>query len=672
MRKHLKVALLLGLSLFAFSKARAAEALAAGVKVVSDKNPDASTAETIFASILKPGMSDQQKCEALFDYLVVRTYHHNCPEHPNADGLQQRKYFNESTKVMDAIKALNVYGHALCGSTSWYQNYLFNAMGLPGRINGVNGHTVPEIKYDGKWHYFDVDMMGYVRKPDGTVASVDEIKADKELLLKKTDKTPAYYYKFDGAQNMWGALNSGVKYSMYGRKFSAHSMNLTLREGESLTRYFKRQWAPKFRYYCPAWPGSEYLQRLKQNGGQGPQRPETHYLFMEAGQARFGNWELAYAPPLAKKSCLDGFFALANVAHSDKAPFLKPEKAGAPSEAVIKYYSPYLCAGCPNDLAKADDNSDGAVFEGEFANANGSVFLSLDLGKSWDEVHKGGGKFKLDLTPKLETRAGWLLKLAFQGDGAGVSSFKSYISGQLSPAMLPFVNGKTKMTFTRADTDCLVFEPDLTLSEAELRRVASAVEGYAAFSESISGHHTFVNGTGSVTFKVDAPGDIVRVQTAAKFGGRKGSSMCGVSFSIDDGKTWVVACDQTVIKDEDHPEEFWGQCVDGILDFEKKKAYSPGCVPHAKSVRESSFEPKPVKSVQVKIHTRDGDCSLIGLEGIYVHYKKPGALPITITHKWTGGEHVEKIKPDEASKTYDVDGGKLETNESIKMEAGGQ
>ncbi|MCW8130619.1 MAG: hypothetical protein KIS92_09740, partial [Planctomycetota bacterium] len=108
--------------------APAAEAVAAGVKVVSEKNPDASTAESILNTILKPGMNDQQKCEALFEYLVTHTYHHAVPEHPMADALKQRKYFGENTKVVDAIKALNVYGHALCGSVCWYQTYLYNAM----------------------------------------------------------------------------------------------------------------------------------------------------------------------------------------------------------------------------------------------------------------------------------------------------------------------------------------------------------------------------------------------------------------------------------------------------------------------------------------------------------------------------------------------------------------
>jgi len=401
-------------------------------------------------------------------------------------------------------------------------------------------------------------------------------------------------------------------------------------------------------------------------------RDATHYLFKEGGQARYGNWELLYQPPLAKASCMDGLFSVANVVHSTQAPYLKAEKDDAPAEVVIKYFSPYLCAGAPNDLSKADDDSDGAVFEGEFANNDGAVLYSLDLGRSWVEAHKGGGKFKVDLTPKLETRTGWLIKLAFQGKGSGVNSFKSRITGQLSPAALPFVDGKTKMTFTRSDTDCLVYEPDISPSEAELRRLAHAVENYQAFSDSISGHHSFKGGTGAVIFKVDAPGEIVRVQTGARFGGRSPASMCGVSFSIDDGKTWITACDQPIIKDEDHPEEFWGQYVDGILDFQLKKAYSLGCVPHAKSVRGSDFEPKPVKSVLVKIHTRDGNCALLNMEGIYVLYKKPGALPLTITHGWAGGKHVEKIGPSETTKEYTVDGGKLDSNEFIKLDAAEQ
>jgi hypothetical protein len=640
-------------------------AIAAGVKVVSEKNPDASSVETILASIIKPDMTPQQKAEAIFDYLVHRTYHCMPPEEPTADVIKQRQYFGENAKVQDATKMLNVYGHAICGSVAWVINEFYNTAGLYGRIDGVDGHTICETKYDGKWHYLDVDMMGFVRRPDGTICSADDIKADKNLLLVKNDKTPAIYFKYDGANGMWGCLDSGVKYSMYGRKFSAHSMNLTLREGESLTRYFKRQWAPKYRFLYPNWAGSEYANTLKALGNQGPSRPETYYLFKDGDVARFGNWELIYEPSLAKASSMAGIYQSTNVAHADAAPFLKTEKAGAPSEVVYNYFSPYGCAGCPVDK---NNPTDGAVFEGEFASANGTLSYSLDLGKSWTKAYEGGGKFKVDLTPKLQAQYGWLIKLSFEGDGAGIKSYKSYLSGQLSPAALPYVDGTTKMTFTRENTDCILFAPDITVGMDELKRVGE-LDGNATWNDSISGHYAFDGNKGGVIFKVEAPGDIVRVQTAAKFGSRKAGTLNGISFSIDEGKTWTVACQQPIVSDEDHNEEFWGESVDGVLDFAQKKAYSPGCTPAKGAVRSNDFEAKPTHSVWVKFHTAGGDGKLIMLHGIYVLYKKPGALPLTITHKWTGGQHVEKIGANENSKTYEVKGGPLASNESIRIEA---
>ena len=91
-------------ALFAGPCARAAEAVAAGVKVVSDKNVDCSSPEAILDGIIKPGMSDQLKAEAIFFYLVHHLYHHNAPEEPSSE--RTRKYAGEVTKVMDTIKAL--------------------------------------------------------------------------------------------------------------------------------------------------------------------------------------------------------------------------------------------------------------------------------------------------------------------------------------------------------------------------------------------------------------------------------------------------------------------------------------------------------------------------------------------------------------------------------------
>ena len=245
----------------------------------------------------------------------------------------------------------------------------------------------------------------------------------------------------------------------------------------------------------------------------------------------------------------------------------------------------------------------------------------------------------------------------------------------VSPASLPFVDGDTTMHFTRGDTDCLLYAPDITIGKEELDRTAYKTERVAGFAENISQHYSFQGGEGAVIFKLDAPGDIVRVQAGAKFGCRAKSTRNGVAFSIDDGKTWITACEQGVVsadeEGEKYQEEHWMQGVDGHLDFELKKAYSPGCVPSKGAIRSTPFEPKPVRSVLVKFYTKGGNGTLNHLFGMYVHYKKPGALPLTITHKWTGGEHVEKIGAAEKSKEYTVKGGAKDTNEAIVISAGG-
>ena len=178
------------------------------------------------------------------------------------------------------------------------------------------------------------------------------------------------------------------------------------------------------------------------------------------------------------------------------------------------------------------------------------------------------------------------------------------------------------MTFTREDTECVLFAPDVTASESEFKRLAHDVERFVKFEEGISGHIIFQGHEGSVTYKVDVPGEIVRVQAAAKIGCRRGGTKNSVLFSVDGGKTWILACRQRIVQDEDHNEEQWTQCIEGILDFERKKAYSPACTPGGGSVRESDFEPKATKSVLVKFDTRGGNGKLVQVPGIYVLYRK--------------------------------------------------
>ncbi|PCJ60615.1 MAG: hypothetical protein COA79_08575 [Planctomycetota bacterium] len=636
-------------------------AIGAGVKVVSEKNADSSSVENIIKDIIKPGMSSQQKAEAIFKYGIEHFYHSHAIEEANADMLKNRKYFSENTKMVDTIKQANVYAHGLCGSQSKYQNELFNAAGLLGRVNGVNGHTTTEVKYGGKWHYLDADMMGFVRDRKGKIPSIDDIKANKKLLFDKHKFRPKVYFKFDGANGMWKCLSSGVRHSMYGRKVGIHSMNLVLKDGEKFHRYFQRQWAPNYRYYCP--PGkSTYANRMRKNK-DGPSRDKTYFHFKEKGKARFGNWELIYEPDLQKASFVDGLFSQKNISKNKTAPFVGGDKKES-SEFILNYYSPYGCAGTAGDLADNKDDKNGYIIEGEFNDDSGEIAYSFDLGKSWVSVHAGGKTFKYDLTKDFVVKYGWLLRFTFKGKKAGLNSFKSYLSGQLSPASLPFVDGSTKMTFSRENLACMLLQPDVGEGLEKFKALAHKVEGMDKWNESISGH---VGGNGSVIYKIDAPGEIVRVKAGAKFGGRKGTYQ--VSFSVDDGKTWILAAKQKSLYNEKHQEDFWGQSIEGVLDLPGQKAYSPGCIKVKPNIWETKIAEKvSTKSVLVKFTQQGG--KLCKIYGIYTHYKKEGNLPIAITHKWTGGDHTEKIGASELTKEYTVAGGKKSTNLSISFIAG--
>lgn len=644
---------------------------ASGLKVVSSKNPDMSSVETVLASILKPEMSPQEKCEALFDFLIVRTFHHNTPEEPIASYLAGKKYTTEMSMLEDAIKMLNVYGYGLCGSHSKYQNEFYNAMGFLSRVNGANGHTIPEVKYDGKWHYFDVDMMGYVKDKEGKIYSHDEVGKDPQLLINNASK---WKFKFDGPNNMFGALKPGVKFSMYGRKIGIHSMNLALKKGEKMTRYFRTQWAPNYHYYCPpSTLNTDYTKRMAKNATApipGPNRDKTHYLFMEKGQARFGNWELNYEPDLADSEFVADLFGKTNIKQNKAAPFITSDKDSDGSEVILNYYSPYGCAGAAGDVTSNEDDKDGYTMAGEFATDSGEISYSFDLGKSWIEVHSKGGAFNLDLTPKFVCQYGWLIKISFKGKGAGLKAFKSNIKGQLSPASLPFVDGETEMTFSRDDTACLLFAPDISVSEAEFKRLTHSLDTYLNYAENVTQLVGFgADNNGSVTYKVDVPNDLVFVKAGATFNSRRPTTRNGVAFSIDDGATWIIACEQGIISNEDHNEEFWGQAVEGVLDLRTGKAYSPGGTPVPETVRENKFEAKaPVKSVLVKFYTKGGNGRLAKVAGIYAHYKKEQKNAVKITHEWEGGKHDETVPAGAKTHKYKVPGGALDKNLSVSME----
>src|SRR5512136_1011369 len=71
-------------------------------------------------------------------------------------------YEEPDGEVLDALKLLNSYGFGLCYHIAPLLQAVFKAGGFEdARVWFLTGHTVTEVYYDGTYHHFDSDMMGY-------------------------------------------------------------------------------------------------------------------------------------------------------------------------------------------------------------------------------------------------------------------------------------------------------------------------------------------------------------------------------------------------------------------------------------------------------------------------------------------------------------------------------
>ena len=171
-------------------------------------------------------------------------------------------------EVLDPLKLLNSYGFGLCYHIAPLLEAVYEAAGFEdARCWFLTGHTVTEVFYEGRYHYFDSDMMGYNVAGVGaykgkTVTSVRDLERHPEILLAKlaapdqvrpgTVDEPWYLADVRARaipDLAWLFTSTQDNYLYpYNRYARGHSMDFVLRPGESLTRFFK-----------PEEPGLYYL-----------------------------------------------------------------------------------------------------------------------------------------------------------------------------------------------------------------------------------------------------------------------------------------------------------------------------------------------------------------------------------------------------------------------------
>jgi hypothetical protein len=189
--------------------------------VSTDRTVDCSSYQTIVRDVLKPGMTDEQKAIALYDFFRQRVYHYlNMPE------------------SRQPLKCINILGNTLCGSQATCMKGLLEAAGIKARVVSHPGHTFYEAFYGGQWHNFDTMTNFYVftRGDKPHVASCEELNKDPSLIkdaVKEGRACPGMVPCGDDAM----AFAEKIEETGYEPDRSAWSVkDYALRPGEEIVR----------------------------------------------------------------------------------------------------------------------------------------------------------------------------------------------------------------------------------------------------------------------------------------------------------------------------------------------------------------------------------------------------------------------------------------------------
>ena len=602
-----------------------APAIVSNVKVLSDKVEDVSSIEAWQKSVIKPGMTDEQKALAIFN--TVAKFRHFEPEPMEFTGLV-------SPTVTDPIKLFNVYGYGT-GSTSLMA--LARSLNFEARAFTVNRWgQAPEIRYDNAWHYLDPSLIAYFKKPDGKIASVEELVANVKAWYEKNPgyigdvpKIQKYMREQNGIKNGPELLRNSPMVDERGNfpfnyfgwytamlifdgtnktpfeyqdtYTAGYRVNIQLRKGEKLTRNWSNtglhinmdgsggnpellnaETGKGVLYYTPAWGGD------RSNG-------------------RVGNGSLVYEPPLADATFKDAVLSAEQITFSadkDKPVAVKDgEKSGAFVLRMPCSYV-YLSGTLVVDAALA-------------AGGDVSVAFSDTNGLDWKDAGKisAAGPQTIDLKPFVYRHYDYRLKFTLNGAGTVVKALKISHDIQHSQRPLPALGkGDNTITFSSGPQ-----EGTVTVQATHPESKAKQQPALEDFHITMTGFQPDPYTSGKVlvpaaanadlTMPLETPGDIVRLRFGCNY--RAGDANEGFEYqvSFDDGKTFKT--------------------VDKAMG------------PNRQNGKFIAFSEVPAgtRKAQVRIHSvSKGNCVIFGARAD-ADYTEPhgGFRPVKVTYTWNEG-----------------------------------
>jgi hypothetical protein len=533
------LAAVLGTLLFA-SPGRPLRAEVCNIKVITDASPDYSDIGSMLHSITDNWSEARDKCWAIFYWNHIAR-------------RQTQPVHLHGLELTDPIRQFNDHGYTMCSTISGINCGIFGALGLPVKFWDISLHTVMEVYFDGKDHMFDNSLSALYTTCDGkTLASVPEIGAVGACAQSGGRAEPGHIAKYHclyssssngfltgcdtqrSVAEEYRCFNpNGLKYRYYYNNWDlGHRYILNLRGGEVYTRYYRRL-------------DGNSSARARGNNRKDYESDPAYFVGSkdpEAANPRYrirGNGLRTFTPSLtpdrlaANIATMTGLKAIAPAG-------LEPAAAGQAGEVVFKLEGANVIT---STRIKAD-------FLRKTADDVAAIAVSTNNGLAWNDAWTAdttGDHVSANLALRDEVNVSYevLVKVRLMGktspSDARLNHIAFEIITQVNAKTLPRLRiGKNTVYVGAGEpTESIVYWPDL--QGAAYKKYAIAEEnlktldthpGYAAVMRP-----TEPGKPASVTFKIEAPGDIVRIT----YGGRlflRAPGHIDFLHSFDGGKSW--------------------------------------------------------------------------------------------------------------------------------------
>jgi len=487
------------------------------LKVVSNNVPDTTSVEALLKDIIKPGMTDEAKCMAVWQVVYENRFWN-----PSSRGNLRAQLGGT-----DPIVVLNCFAPTICQQDAEMCIALWGMLGYSARMWQLGWHTTSEVFYGGQWRHFDATLGRITRDDSGRVASVT--LGRKRKGWKNWMRRESYVSGTEG-------ISLG------------HTMGITLRRDETFTRY----WYPLGKdpdYWCATSDGLRPDNRPRR-GRRRLQRAmdlkERRFKPMP-DDAAYGNGRWIFQPDFTRPNWRQFLEDSQNVAVSagrDMYAYcpvrLHPEKPRRQAWVVFRVKSPYVLSG--------------GWLSGFFA-AGGKgdeleVLASTDHGRTWRSLwtrtSARANWQTIGLRDVVSGRFDCLIKVRMraargaQDVRVGGLRFESIVMN--NPFVLPALKlGKTQVTvdtgpqLERISIHPCVADPEYRTQIAAEKNTTTSWEARGADWE--TGLLAKEPGRESyVVFKVTTPGRMRRVRWGGRFPDDNANNKLFYSF---DGKSWT-------------------------------------------------------------------------------------------------------------------------------------